>query len=76
MVNRLYNRAGSCVGSGCPSRSNFGDRVEIGTQAGNILEGLENAERNTAGLAGLNETITSALAVIAGLKRGRSRLGG
>lgn len=48
----------------------------IGTQAGNILEGLENAERNTAGLAGLNETITSALAVIAGLKRGRSRLGG
>jgi hypothetical protein len=41
-----------------------------------ILEGLENAERNTAGLAGLNETITSALAVIAGLKRGRSRLGG
>ena len=48
----------------------------IGTQAGSILEGLENAEQNTAGLAGLNETITSALAVIAGLKRGRSRLGG
>ena len=48
----------------------------IGTQADKILKGLEQAEVNTAGLAGLNETITSALAVIAGLKRGRTRLGG
>ena len=32
--------------------------------------------KNTAGLAGLNETIDSALGVIAGLKRGRTRLGG
>lgn len=48
----------------------------IGNQAGSILSGLEQAERNTAGLAGLNETITSALAVIDGLKRGRARLGG
>jgi hypothetical protein len=48
----------------------------IGNQAGSILTGLEAAERNTAGLAGLNETIASALAVIAGLKRGRERLGG
>lgn len=48
----------------------------IGNQAGSILSGLEQAERNTAGLAGLNETIASALAVIDGLKRGRTRLGG
>lgn len=48
----------------------------IGNQAGSILSGLEKAERNTAGLAGLNETIASALAVIDGLKRGRTRLGG
>ncbi|MEY2990404.1 MAG: hypothetical protein RLZZ163_1320 [Actinomycetota bacterium] len=48
----------------------------IGNQAGSILSGLQQAERNTAGLAGLNETITSALAVIDGLKRGRAKLGG
>ncbi len=48
----------------------------IGNQAGTILAGLQEAEKNTAGLAGLNETIESALAVIAGLKRGRTRLGG
>ncbi len=48
----------------------------IGNQAGSILSGLEQAERNTAGLAGLNETIASALAVIDGLKRGRAKLGG
>ncbi len=48
----------------------------IGNQAGSILEGLQQAERNTAGLSGLNETIESALAVIDGLKRGRTRLGG
>ncbi len=43
----------------------------IGTQAGSILSGLQQAERKQ-----LNETIESALAVIAGLKRGRARLGG
>lgn len=48
----------------------------IGNQAGSILTGLQQAERNTAGLKQLNETIESALAVIAGLKRGRTRLGG
>ena len=48
----------------------------IGNQAGSILSGLQQAERNTAGLKGLNETITSALAIIDGLKRGRARLGG
>lgn len=50
--------------------------ARIGTQAGSILSGLQQAERNTAGLAGLNETIASALAIIDGLKRGRTRLGG
>jgi ABC-type Fe3+ transport system permease subunit len=48
----------------------------IGNQAGGILDGLKQAEINTAGLAGLNETIASALAIIDGLKRGRTRLGG
>lgn len=50
--------------------------ARIGKQAGSILAGLEQAELNTAGLAGLNTTIESALAIIAGLKRGRTRLGG
>lgn len=50
--------------------------ARIGTQAGNILSGLQQAEVNTAGLKGLNETIASALAIIDGLKRGRARLGG
>ena len=50
--------------------------AKIGNQAGSILSGLQQAEINTAGLRGLNETIESALAVIGGLKRGRSRLGG
>ncbi len=50
--------------------------AKIGNQAGSILNGLQQAEINTAGLKGLNETIESALAVIGGLKRGRSRLGG
>jgi len=48
----------------------------IGNQAGSILTRLQQAEKNTAGLAGLNETIDSALGIIAGLKRGRTRLGG
>jgi hypothetical protein len=50
--------------------------AKIGNQAGSILKGLQQAEINTAGLKGLNETIESALAVIGGLKRGRTRLGG
>ena len=50
--------------------------ARIGTQAGTILEDLKKAETNTACLNGLNETIASALAIIAGLKRGRTRLGG
>ena len=33
----------------------------IGGQAGGILTGLEQAERNTAALAGLNTTIASAV---------------
>ena len=48
----------------------------IGGQAGSILSGLQDAERNTSGLGLLNETITSAVAIIEGLKRGRKKLGG
>jgi len=50
--------------------------ARIGNQAGSILSGLQQAEVNTAGLKGLNETIASALAIIDGLKRGRTKLGG
>jgi hypothetical protein len=50
--------------------------ARIGGQAGNILTGLEHAERNTAGLKLLNNTIESAVAIIDGLKRGRNKLGG
>lgn len=50
--------------------------ARIGNQAGSILGGLQQAEVNTAGLKGLNETIASALAIIDGLKRGRTKLGG
>lgn len=50
--------------------------ARIGNQAGSILGGLQQAEVNTAGLNGLNETIASALAIIDGLKRGRTKLGG
>ncbi len=50
--------------------------ARIGTRAGTILNGLEQAEVNTSGLKGLNVTIEYALGIIAGLKRGRTRLGG
>ncbi len=50
--------------------------AKIGKQAKGINQGLQAAERNTAGLAKLNETIASATAIIAGLNRGRTRLGG
>lgn len=49
---------------------------KIGGQAKNINEGLKVAERNTATLAKLNETIASATSIIAGLNRGRKKLGG
>ena len=48
----------------------------IGNQAEAVNTGLEQAVVNTAGLSGLNETIESAGAIVAGLKRGRERLGG
>jgi cell division protein FtsB len=48
----------------------------IGNQAEAVNTGLEQAVVNTAGLSGLNETIESAEAIVAGLKRGRERLGG
>ncbi|MEI6405209.1 MAG: hypothetical protein WCO64_05485 [Actinomycetes bacterium] len=50
--------------------------ARIGTQAKSINDGLGQAEKNTSALANLQETIDSALAIIAGLKRGRNRLGG
>ncbi len=50
--------------------------AKIGGQAQSINSGLQAAETNTAGLAKLNETIASALAIIAGLNRGRKKLGG
>ncbi len=48
----------------------------IGKQAGAIDESLQQSVTNTAGLAGLETTIESAEVIVAGLNRGRTRLGG
>jgi hypothetical protein len=48
----------------------------IGDQATEVDDLLQQAVDNTAGLAGLNTTIDSAGKIIAGLPRGRARLGG
>jgi preprotein translocase subunit SecG len=49
---------------------------KIGGQAQRINAGLEGAVVNTAGLKGLNTTISYATAIVAGLNRGRKKLGG
>jgi hypothetical protein len=48
----------------------------IGNQAGAIDDALTEAVENTSALAELNTTIDSATAIVAGLERGRTRLGG
>jgi len=48
----------------------------IGKQAGAIDASLQESVRNTAGLAGLRTTVESADIIVAGLNRGRTRLGG
>lgn len=48
----------------------------IGKQAATIDESLRESVHNTAGLAGLRTTIESADVIVAGLHRGRTRLGG
>lgn len=48
----------------------------IGDQAGTINDTLGQAVDNTAPLAALRTTIEHATIIIAGLKRGRERLGG
>ncbi|MBI2245682.1 MAG: hypothetical protein HYU55_17655 [Nocardioides sp.] len=48
----------------------------IGKQAAAIDDSLRQSVTNTAGLAGLNTTIESANTIVAGLNRGRKRLGG
>ena len=48
----------------------------IGRQAAAIDASLRQSVQNTAGLAGLNTTIESATTIVAGLNRGRTRLGG
>ena len=48
----------------------------IGDDALKINESLEHAERNTAPLGALRTTIDDANAIVAGLQRGRARLGG
>jgi hypothetical protein len=49
---------------------------KIGGQATAINDSLTESVDNTAGLAELNTTIDSAGVIIAGLERGRARLGG
>ena len=48
----------------------------IGGQAKQINNGLKAAEINTAGLKKLRITIESATNIVAGLNRGRTKLGG
>lgn len=48
----------------------------IGNDADQIDAGLGQAVHNTAALAGLNTTNESAEVIVAGLRRGRNRLGG
>ena len=48
----------------------------IGKQAAQIDESLQKSVRNTAPLAALRTTIEHATIIIAGLQRGRTRLGG
>lgn len=49
---------------------------KIGKQAPQINAALQEAEVNTRGLAGLRDTIDHAEVIVAGLARGRARLGG
>lgn len=49
---------------------------QIGDEAPKITTALEGAVRNTAPLAALAATIEHATIIIAGLQRGRARLGG
>ena len=49
---------------------------QIGDEAPKINTALEGAVRNTAPLAALSTTIEHATIIIAGLERGRHRLGG
>ena len=49
---------------------------QIGDEAPKINTALEGAVRNTAPLGALSTTIEHATIIIAGLKRGRQRLGG
>jgi hypothetical protein len=48
----------------------------IGDDALKINESLQQAERNTAPLGALRTTIDDANAIVGGLQRGRTRLGG
>jgi hypothetical protein len=48
----------------------------IGEDALKINESLQHAERNTAPLGALQTTIDDANAIVGGLQRGRTRLGG
>ena len=48
----------------------------IGREAPKINDSLSQAVRNTAPLAALSTTIEHATIIIAGLRRGRERLGG
>ena len=49
---------------------------KIGRQAPRINEALHRVELNTAPLAALADTIDHAETIVAGLHRGRTRLGG
>jgi hypothetical protein len=50
--------------------------ASIGKEAKMIDDSLKESVNNTAGLAGLRTTIDHAEVIVAGLARGRTRLGG
>jgi hypothetical protein len=50
--------------------------ARIGRQAGDIETSLQDSVRHTSALAGLRTTIDSVGVIVAGLARGRARLGG
>ncbi len=55
---------------------NIEPAASIGKQAGTINDSLTKSVHNTAALKGLNTTIEHAEVIVAGLARGRARLGG
>ena len=73
---RLHDRHRRRPGRRGPGRADPGARPAIGNEAPKINDALTEAVHNTAPLGALSTTIEHATIIIAGLQRGRTRLGG